>query len=849
MSIKTSSTQPPASRPRTALPSKPITSSTKTYKASKTDAADLAELDACLSHISETIIQKSPYILTVPTDAPFELHPYQITDWRRGCPFDKNEEQLQYMSFLPRDGLETCLRVIGGWDDGNGEIVKEGDGFSSKRSVGEKTPLQSQNKNAKKITLSDYKSKKEIAKGGKPGQTESKAMGEKTLEKKAVNGVAERVIKAEQVSLIPGHKRNHSSLLERPSSQNTKPNLERLEKRQRTNSSAPKPDTRVEERPAKIEKAADFKLPLLLSPTLPPEIEAELAKREAQKAKLARQAISDKKKQHIGPVDTSRKAPSPLGNAKPANKTSSQSEKRPPPPEVLVPASQKYGDDADDDQEDVEPARPTCIVILKFRRQKQAYKRLTPWLERIIKRPPKHVAAESSRTNDRKPTPTPEPVRDAAVPSRKVRPREASVSHLPDAQQGITSIEKRRREDDKRVTEQPLKRPKLSSSTASAPVISNKSPIPTKQRPSTPVNSTSRLAQVDGPVSTPKSLRMVATPHGPPSTERLPNNSSTNGTRDVRSENNGTFATIASEAEYKAWLAKKRKYLDLGRELKHEAEKIFKEERSGQSKPAIAKSERLANAITVETMLCYILGFTAQEESARANRSPLDTVSWETTVAYIKFGPQFFHEPERDHFLRGLVLQLEAVCRQRLQVLYANELYSIGGPVPTPAPASTTNGANGANTGAAPTATANGSMTPTTLQEKFDHYRSVSAKMQENTQQMQRCWIDGTTLLSWADLRDTFPETMRKATENPISRNSSSSSAAKTTVKVEKDRSGLETLGVAIGTGRDAESFYLPLGPHSSEIEAARAAWSLLGEWCAREDVKWVGRLSSVTGS
>lgn len=65
-----------------------------------------------------------PHILTVYGKHPFYLEPSQKGIWRRGTPFDEDEEQLQYLSFTQPFNLDTILRPIHSWDDGNGGIAK-----------------------------------------------------------------------------------------------------------------------------------------------------------------------------------------------------------------------------------------------------------------------------------------------------------------------------------------------------------------------------------------------------------------------------------------------------------------------------------------------------------------------------------------------------------------------------------------------------------------------------------------------------------------------------------------------------------------------------------------------------
>ena len=150
MSIKTGTYQskPKDSGSSKAPPAKPNSS----------EIENLEKLDARLKHISDTIISKSPYILSVPTDQPFQLHHSQRNDWRRGVPrsaFDANEEPLQYLSFLPRDYSEDVIKATGGWDNEKGEMIEVNSRSAQGRKSGTSTPQSGQV--PKKISLAAYK--------------------------------------------------------------------------------------------------------------------------------------------------------------------------------------------------------------------------------------------------------------------------------------------------------------------------------------------------------------------------------------------------------------------------------------------------------------------------------------------------------------------------------------------------------------------------------------------------------------------------------------------------------------------------------------------------------------------
>lgn len=118
----------------------------------------LDELDKRLERLKKNILPDAPYLMDLTTTSRYYVSPHQANNWRRGCPFDKHEEQLQYMTFLPHTYRgDTMLRTSGNWDDGDGKAKLEPAKSISGGSSGAISPLGQQPK--KKISLLDYKNK------------------------------------------------------------------------------------------------------------------------------------------------------------------------------------------------------------------------------------------------------------------------------------------------------------------------------------------------------------------------------------------------------------------------------------------------------------------------------------------------------------------------------------------------------------------------------------------------------------------------------------------------------------------------------------------------------------------
>ena len=143
----------------------PTNSSNVSKSSKERENIELDKLNARLGHISKRVLPSAPYMLTVPSDQPYTLTSYQANDWRRNTPFDVNEEQLQYMSFLSRDFDDGLIRAIGGWDNDKGEIIDNTSSRLEDSRSGTTTPRPGQT-TGKKISLAEYKNKKATTQSG-----------------------------------------------------------------------------------------------------------------------------------------------------------------------------------------------------------------------------------------------------------------------------------------------------------------------------------------------------------------------------------------------------------------------------------------------------------------------------------------------------------------------------------------------------------------------------------------------------------------------------------------------------------------------------------------------------------
>ena len=313
-----------------------------------------------------------------------------------------------------------------------------------------------------------------------------------------------------------------------------------------------------------------------------------------------------------------------------------------------------------------------------------------------------------------------------------------------------------------------------------------------------------RLEIGDADVKTPQGSVRGGTPLAPNSVERV--------NRDGRSASITSSVTSSLSEEINAWKTEHKRLFLLGRKLKHEADD-FDLQLKEKDEPEF---EKKAIASSIECVLCFMLAYTISDEiqaPGRSSRKAIDSHSWETIFGFI----QVVKRRSQGHTLiHGLCLQLEAVCHNLILIAKIDQLASIQPPTastnekPVPAIAQSKQAAVSTETAS------KSSQQSRTLEEYMQH----KDKIAENYRFAQHLWVDGAFELSIDDLQQSFPISWKRKSRAPLARS--------------KEKL---TLGNLNG------DFYLPLSNITTGIEAIRAGWSLLGEWCKNENVNWVGKL------
>ena len=339
-------------------------------------------------------------------------------------------------------------------------------------------------------------------------------------------------------------------------------------------------------------------------------------------------------------------------------------------------------------------------------------------------------------------------------------------------------VEKRSRPVEKDDLEPSKKRPKLSDEVNPAHLTPKPSNI--LQSASTPKLHTAnpkgdvksakmrRIVSLDGEVKTPSAAVRGGTPNVPGSAER------------ASREGRPTSSALSEEAAL--WRVEQQKYLELGKRLKHELDGIVKKDGVLMKDPMAKKK---GCPIGVESILCYMLGFTALDELGRIWGKPASSTAWETLLPHIDYIKAITSSASH---IYGLILQLEAICRNAIHSYDLERLEREP---------------NGA------------ASSPEFI-----------GRLVENARLAQKAWLAGTAGLSVNDLQRSFPKTWAKRINAPTPT---------------AGRNGGQEKLVA---GKFATSaYYLPLASTSTAVEGVKMGWSFLGEWAEMEGVEWKGRM------
>ena len=397
------------------------------------------------------------------------------------------------------------------------------------------------------------------------------------------------------------------------------------------------------------------------------------------------------------------------------------------------------------------------------------------------------------------------------LPDRKTKPVDEKLL-------APRSVDKRRRpEDDNDIPEPASKRHKhpesldLSSKPHTpirppivSPVLSQHGSAskPHLSTPKRDLKSTAmrRIGSSEGDVKTPLGAVQGSTPVATSAPDRI--------NREGRSTSSASSSNLDAVGGDRvvALKVEQNKYASLGRNLKHTVQKLLT---SGSDFTNDTPALKQSAAIAFEALLAFILSFVLNDEVKRSYGAPPDAAAWRTLLgffSYVKSVTQLYSP------LRGFVHQLEGVCRDTITLYDAQRLERD----------SFLNSVLDENRPS--TANSNPALSPSAVEKgkakiDFVKFRGEHA---DNLRVAQQTWQVGYSKLPIRDLQRLFPKTWAKGADLP---------------GLGKGRDE-----IVVGKYREG-SYYLPLGPASTGMEAVRAGWCMLEEWCSREGVKWEGKM------
>ncbi|KAL4958810.1 uncharacterized protein BDV14DRAFT_25287 [Aspergillus stella-maris] len=769
-------------------------------------------IDQRLKRLREEVHPFYPFLLTVPTDVPFRLGNRFVNNWAvsNEGPFTQEEQQLQYMTFLTHDESDSLLVAVGDWSDATGSVMA--DSRSRPQSA---TSTPSSNSNKKKISLHDYKNKRKN--GTSPphlGRDTSSHQSASNLHVPYDNHASKPLPASDKHQKLPrphfppspsAHsdfdhvdrkrppERDHGrSGLQVKDSAPTKrrklspePSTHRVKSEQSNGNGLPELLS-----PTLPPTSSTPRLPRLLSPTLPPDLEKELANlgneplafdsqpesnptSDTAKAKIQRDKLSahrpsqldstaasispnvHSKSPRMGPEKSSlNSAETPISTSQTILKASLQPRISSKPPQQSI-------------AKPVQPVQSRLRLIVKLKYGRSNRRRVEGLLKFAGKR---KLSRQSSPTPD-------------------ATERESSFfTKTEHANKPVSADTKIKIESANFCTKDRAKEPR--------PAGTEKPPTPnlaqTQQEKARPVSLTP-AKDLKQSSSRHDSASTEGRVHANPAPRKAPADSSLRATTQSPSQS----SSMDRISERRAWKDEYQKYGNLGRELKHAADRHTAKEK------VVSADEKLAAATAIEAIICFVLAFIADDQSKAVSRQVGDSSTWLSIIAYWRVVEK---NSLRYSPLHSLCLILGAVSYDAIHALDLERLAVTPVPgehTPVPTPASDGQPAHSDES-----------------KRGLKDFLELKTRLPECYKKSQRLWLDGSRGLSEDILARDFPETWSKRARNYS----------------EQGKKKLKP-------GDYSGAIYLPIAKTSTPLEIIRFSCALLREWCAKENIDWRGKL------
>ncbi|OAG42807.1 hypothetical protein AYO21_03090 [Fonsecaea monophora] len=794
----------------------------------------LAQLDERFKYLTDTILPPHPYLLSVPSDVPYRHSSRFVNTWYEGTPFDRKEEQLQYLSFLPHSGEhEALLKVEGGWADDHGNpVVEEELSPKALPASGRHTPADTVNR--KKISLKDYKTK-----ARSPPQS---AIGSQDPKKSATSAIPVLGVEKETYTAQPlpdKEQEKHSRSEGRNGVKDHQPQVSQMDgnnspkvpsKMQKTNSPNPAKrrklspgaeDPKVGIKTSKIEsQSSTMKMPRLLSPTLPsPEKEIGLPQllSPVLPPSLTKALSTPPNTTSLGsPVSGASKRSEPvrlilagadLDNEPPGDRSG------------LAPAGSRVRSDSQHSARSSAPGTPNAAKGTLGAKilAKGGIRGGTP-LHNGVRASPgprqRHTIILKYGKKNRKRVEA--LLKFASRPKKDLWKQEAQGSHNSSDVPVMKEISKQVTPETQPTTETKSRAPVIdeikmekkrkAEDSSPAPSLKKVKAVDRETRPVTPVPSagkTSASSQSKSTFSTPKKdlkptlMRRVESSEGvdapTPTGDKV--RVSTPQAMPKPSPQPPTGSASSRGEERQQWTSINYKFFALGRTLKHEGSALLPPPDND------AKASQSAKAVLtlIEALLCFMINI-----SALSHARPSVDPGWRSIILYHIF---VFRASRKFPHLHGLVVQLGAVCRQLVHKYDMDRLAR------DPLPDDYCN--------SAPTPGSDGNTKTNEDGEKYKkRYVEFRDELIQNARELQTAWLDGSRQLSLDLLKREYPITWSKRAKDPSAR-----------------------LQEKLTPSKIPEDFYLPMDANTTAFEAARFGVSFLQEWAEKEKVDWKTRI------
>ena len=794
------------------------------------------ELDKQIQKLAEDILPKQPYLVTLPTNSPWRSAGRQLGKWYAGTPFTEEEEQLQYLSFIPYQreylGEEILLVSEGGWSDENGRLLRPDTHLRVERERSAAgTPVPGSQR--KKISLNAYKNK------GRGGSEEAVEMERAQASIKKADDAMKGKLQPHSKAPLNGTVKEGSLLNKKRSRDDLESNDQSIhvkhersphtEKKIRT-SPPPKQDPRPSDRPKSPAKK-DNKIPELESPTLPPTLDEKnlppfvsptlppyLEKLLEQKPVKSFPNGGLNEARTNSPIPSSvRNGPelSPAPRVRIRNgdsplvkpETAVKSPRAPPlkkvdgtttklKQETTVKAKESGSSKAfekipPNTTKETEQDRPTprkkLRIILRYgkvnRKRVESLLRFAP----RTKKPASTSIAPSTATHKRELSERPE--KEASPrPEKRQKTDDTHTSSTRKIPSSLGNLDR---------PHTPIAPSVASPSLQSSAIRSNFS-TPKKDLKSVAMR---RVESTDGvDVRTPPTISRQDTPVSSERQSQQQNTSTKVSPPLAHSTLAPSTATESSDTR-REWRNLHAKYHELGRKLKHEGSDLSS--KRPMPDPSQAK---LAAALWVEALITFLLANYCLERG-----TPVSTPDhgWRSMLPYWEF-VRSQTRPYRDVY--GLVLHLGSLIRN---IIHRVEMERLArDPLPSE---------NNNNGSSAPTPGSDG-MTKSSSEdsEKYrQKYLSFKTELVSNFRELNGLWSEAAKRLSSERVKEAFPSTWAKKSS---------------TMDREKERS----ISPGDSLGGD---FAFPVDATTTALEGVRLGRRMLKEWCKNENVSWTPKL------